>query len=528
MDSSDTRTKSIQSGTTTTESVVETMKHLEARSMMSKSDEDDDDSDGLWDEERFQRRRRPSTDVVELPSVTWLEETVSGLTIADEAAAAESRNSALPRRMKKSTVVKYGAEDNKKPKARGPPSIVTASTKKANQHTDATVKTETMKEPTAAAKTVDFVKKPQSKAAQCRGCCANWTKRDSFTLFAIAGIPLLIVIGILFGILVKLHSEDELTNLRGTSPAGTNLSRRNNHIPRKFLNCFQKKFGPAARTSLEDQYENIRPVHTNLMETNWQEITPQSEWYQFDAPATFDCQPHTLAWWWLALDEYDATRTSADNNNTSVAIATTNNGASSLETKFALVCLYITLHGRQQHWDWLAHSDPCEWEHIACNAKKEIFAITIDGTDFADQTGSIPAGFITQFSSSLETLSIRNAGVKGALDGDFSSINTLKRINLSGNALTAFPTNLHHCWELTTIDLSDNPTMAGTIPKALATLPFLKHLDLRKNPGLKGPLPPELCDMAGAIEILADCELCGENGECCSTSCAAADGTTKF
>ncbi|KAF8092575.1 hypothetical protein N665_0411s0034 [Sinapis alba] len=82
----------------------------------------------------------------------------------------------------------------------------------------------------------------------------------------------------------------------------------------------------------------------------------------------------------------------------------------------------------------------------------------------------------------LEVLSLSSNGFIGQVPSSFSNLIHLTHLNLSHNELTgSFPVLVRNLTKLSFLDLSYNQ-FSGTIPSdLLLTMPFLSHLDLKKN-----------------------------------------------
>ncbi|KAF8105233.1 hypothetical protein N665_0161s0032 [Sinapis alba] len=87
----------------------------------------------------------------------------------------------------------------------------------------------------------------------------------------------------------------------------------------------------------------------------------------------------------------------------------------------------------------------------------------------------------------LEVLSLSSSSFTGQIPSSFSKLISLTHLNLSHNELTGSFPLLKTLTNLSVLDLSDNQ-FSGAIPyDILLTMPFLSHLNLRKN-HLNGPI----------------------------------------
>ncbi|KAM0821479.1 hypothetical protein ACQ4PT_072180 [Festuca glaucescens] len=144
---------------------------------------------------------------------------------------------------------------------------------------------------------------------------------------------------------------------------------------------------------------------------------------------------------------------------------------------------------------------PCRWAHVECDpATSRVLRLALDGLGLSSAFG-LPRGLDRL--PALQSLSLANNNLSGALRPGLSLLPSLRSLDLSRNALSgALPDDLPLLPALRYLDLSSNafsgnlptsfpPTLrflvlsgnqlSGDIPNALSSSPLLLHLNMSNN-----------------------------------------------
>ena len=165
-----------------------------------------------------------------------------------------------------------------------------------------------------------------------------------------------------------------------------------------------------------------------------------------------------------------------------VSLTATDPHGSSAATRFAvvvwensdgtaLVALYEATDG--PNWvdseNWLTGAPLGAWYGVEVEGSGRVVALDLSGT--WDDEG------------------LAEHGLRGAIPPELSGLDSLRALDLSGNALTGpIPSALAHLVRLADVDLADN-RLTGAIPPEFGDLAGLEYLDLSGNT-LTGAIPP--------------------------------------
>ena len=121
-------------------------------------------------------------------------------------------------------------------------------------------------------------------------------------------------------------------------------------------------------------------------------------------------------------------------------------------------------------------------------------------------TGDIPREIMQP--DKLWELDLADNQLTGPIPSEIGQVTNLAAIYLSGNQLTGpIPPELGQPTYLSTIYLSRNQ-LSGPLPPELGSLEYLDHLDLSDNPSLSGPLPREFLNLNPVTLHLGNTALC--------------------
>ncbi|CAL0305641.1 unnamed protein product [Lupinus luteus] len=158
--------------------------------------------------------------------------------------------------------------------------------------------------------------------------------------------------------------------------------------------------------------------------------------------------------------------------------------------------------------NWLNSSSICKWHGITCTNSSNVNSIMLSSKNISGEISS------TMFQLPYVTnLDLSNNELVGEIKlNPYSSLSTLRYLNLSNNNLTGFlPQTLFSVSfsNLETLDLSNN-MFSGVIPNQIGLLPRLKYLDIGGNV-LVGKIPNSITNLTTLHYLtLASNQLVGE------------------
>ncbi|MCO5550326.1 hypothetical protein L7F22_003810 [Adiantum nelumboides] len=123
------------------------------------------------------------------------------------------------------------------------------------------------------------------------------------------------------------------------------------------------------------------------------------------------------------------------------------------------------------------------------------------------------------------SLTLRNAGLTGAISSNLSKCSALSTLDLSANRLTGeIPTSLGELSNLVSLNLSQNE-LTGVIPVQLSNCSYLNIVDLHSN-ALEGSIPAEF----GNLERLQEFDVShnGLSGQIPALLAHNLEGTARF
>ncbi|MEZ5225101.1 MAG: hypothetical protein R2710_00090, partial [Acidimicrobiales bacterium] len=143
---------------------------------------------------------------------------------------------------------------------------------------------------------------------------------------------------------------------------------------------------------------------------------------------------------------------------------------------------------------WLAHSLPCLWPGVTCDATN------VTGLDLSNSglVGSIPAGIDDL--AALQTIDLSVNRLSGTFPADLAAIPMLVELRLNDNELTgSLPLGFGSIASLTVLDVETN-RLGGSLPADLGGASALTHLNVGHN-ALSGSIPAGLGSLASLVVL---------------------------
>ncbi|CAL5048439.1 unnamed protein product [Urochloa decumbens] len=162
-------------------------------------------------------------------------------------------------------------------------------------------------------------------------------------------------------------------------------------------------------------------------------------------------------------------------------------------------------------------STPCSWQGVTCSPSSRVVSLSLPNTflnltslpptlaalsslqllnlSTCNISGTIPPSYGASLSS-LRVLDLSSNALSGDIPGELGALPSLQFLLLNSNRLTGgIPRSLAKLSNLQTLCVQDN-LLNGSISGELGALASLQQLRVGGNPGLSGPIPPELGALA--------------------------------
>ncbi|KAI6698763.1 hypothetical protein NL676_018882 [Syzygium grande] len=140
--------------------------------------------------------------------------------------------------------------------------------------------------------------------------------------------------------------------------------------------------------------------------------------------------------------------------------------------------------------NWGKSNDPCglPWDGVTCDNDSRVTGLKLSGMNIKGQLQSEIAG-LTELTSLDLSL---NKGLNGSIPPQLGSLQNLTTLILAGSSFSgSIPDELGNLTELTFFDLSNNSFAASVAPDWFSTLSSLNTLIIQNGP-LQGIVPPNL------------------------------------
>jgi hypothetical protein len=161
---------------------------------------------------------------------------------------------------------------------------------------------------------------------------------------------------------------------------------------------------------------------------------------------------------------------------------------------------------------WLAHdASECEWYGCSCTDQDVVREIVVRGMGLL---GTMPreVGLL----SSLEAVDTGNNSIGGPMPTEIGALTRLTDLRMDHTQLSRpLPTEVARLHMLTTL-LLDSTQFEGTIPSELGLLSNLERLDLSNIPSLGGTIPRQLCQRIAnkSLSVTISCSMIICNCDC--------------